>query len=389
MDQSTGDTSRGNLSLSNELLLPICASLSKHELKLIRQTCKSLSVCAEPFLFTTAVISTSATNIEVFEEVYQHPLFSQHVKILVYDVQEFPEVEDYDHSFIRQIINEAHFEDDTWPQEVVQDCGDEVAPFWHFNQDNNKLLPNRSVSRIYWKGKAAFNEQYQRQLSPADKRFSDVVIKGLSSLANLRDMILRTAWKTVEGFNPENSSYDENSKDQYYPGLLARRWHPLWIRPGVSPEPGRMERFLGLLFAALEHARCDLRLLDLSNSALIYGAHWECVGRKYDLALPLGSRIAKSLTTLTVEFDSISWRQTSGKDPLVQMVPPMPLLRDITVFVSPKWDYLLKGAKALSSAIVTAIANSTTFPRITTFCLKGLTISPTQLLESLCDHRNL
>lgn len=104
MDQSAKAAGPELLALPNEVLFSMLAYLKKPDLKFVRPSCKHLSECAVPLLFNVAVISTSSTNIAVFENICKHPLLSKAVRTLVYDFTEFSENNDYNYLVSTQII---------------------------------------------------------------------------------------------------------------------------------------------------------------------------------------------------------------------------------------------------------------------------------------------
>lgn len=404
MDQFSKPSAPGLLALPNEVLCSVLAYLNKPDLKLVRLSCKRLSECAVPLLFNLTVISTSSTNITVFENICKHPLLLKQVKTLVYDFTEFSESDNYDQSIADQIIYDRDIDVPfpPWMEETLQAARKKVPYFWQRSQDQERTegLPYKNVTSLIRNGETVMQKHYEQQLNPTDKHFVDVLLKGLLRLPSLTTLTLQSDWEKAEGFDVEQWA-DEHCSNQFYYGSLARTWHPLSARPrsacGAQEIHGLSQHF-DTLFLALEKARFRLRNLDLHAISMLYAedgeddAGGEDSEGNYLWLLPMTSYIAESLVSLTVWISVLP----GGPNPAFfhvaeadrVTVPPMPALRDLTLKGNICWWG--EGTRdPIASAITRFIANIAVFPHLTTLCLMHCTVTSALLLDALKGHSHL
>ena len=266
------DTPKSGLEekLPLEIQLAVLEYLEKKDLKEVRLISQRWCVLTIPLLFKKIYISCRFLDLKIFRECAAHPVISQGIKEVVYDISHFQ----------ADMSLERYFD------RLTRDCiviFGEKKPFECPNQPFHHYI-NALISDPYqWPNLRSCHENdgfiqegYISWLGHArheESAFSDELLfttlcYGLRKLVNLRSVIVEG---NIFGANIDESMFMDRStlSCEYSGSPTTRNWNPPHARPDADNyEPDILDRHFRTLTLALDATRRltgrtihDLRLL--------------------------------------------------------------------------------------------------------------------------------
>ena len=240
--------------LPNELLLNIFQSSERTDLKSARLVCKSWDPCASRFLFDKIYVAPNAIDLQVFEDITQHPILSKCVRHLVYDASVFTSNMTkicYVDDVIQQMLlvnkkGEASPDDpDFRILELTRDCM--RASFARLRQGEEEQIANWKDHSLFHPGYQAYQEHcaYQRRALQSG-HFLQTLVVGLSRLSCLRSVSLQGGWTRLVVAN----------FGEHHDGTpLARRWNAFHCFPRRWRWGPGIDRHFEIITTALARAK--------------------------------------------------------------------------------------------------------------------------------------
>ena len=211
--------------LPNELVVAILQYLERSHLKSARLVCQTWCFYASGSLFNKIYVGPNRVDVEVFDNITQHPVLSKCVRKLVYDGCEFvPNLSKI--SYVR----------DLWTQTRVmfdsKYCGPESPNpqinEWFRDVACEEELPRKAL--LKWEDRDLINQGYKeyqehsvyQQRALLSGEFIESLVRGLSRLVHLKHVSLKGEWP-----NPTRKCLSEHRHGT----PLARRWSLLHCAP--------------------------------------------------------------------------------------------------------------------------------------------------------------
>lgn len=228
----------GFLDLPDELILTVLGNLGKQSLKRMRLVCQRLASIGATLLLDAIYISPHAKNMEVFEAITQHPVFSASVKNIVFDSAFFAidSPNDYGHALCRQ------FRDPVYRRIKIYD-----GAVRQLIKTFRYRYGTQSHSLVRCGDHAELIEGYRqyRQLAHAQKTYAwfSCVCEGLRKLGAIRSVTIRHSWSMIHDdiIADDNDEWSTNGDDcgidQYDFENEANsldHWYPTWQVCGSS-----------------------------------------------------------------------------------------------------------------------------------------------------------
>lgn len=329
----------------NELVEAIIQSLPGHGLKSARLVSKTWCSYASIFLFKKIYIAPNRLDLEVFNAITQHPVFSKYVRHLVYDDTEFvPDLTK--RGYVKGLWSQTALMFDMGKlgqQDPDPQINDWVADVARMDFSLRDVVDKWEHCDFICHGYEEYREcSIYQQGALRHGEFSESLVQGLSNLVFLETVTLGGGWPVPVPTSP---------CELLHGTPLARSWKPFHCLPharswevGNSREDlyGRM-RPHRILNAALVDAQRHIDEFAISRNC-VHGMYpYTC--KRIDAPLrpePLGSGIANF-------FAPRASPEIFGKtDPM----RPCTLSLDTATFSGPKRLHLRLGScdEALTSA---------------------------------------
>lgn len=275
--------SRSISTMPTEIIIEVFATLHRSDLKSMRLMCHRFDELTHEFLFDKAVVSSANDNVGLFQSVLDNERFAKHVKILVFDIARFQDIDlaHYIQYLVQQIANDLN-KRRHGPESI------DIPDALKTSLEGSKWFKDPGRTRDREELLAAFHEDlnagytsYIRmrrgQELHIDSTFPQNVAAAFKRCPNVQQVEVQTAWEPCNG--PVGDSME--SLLPVYPssGYSARCWRPLFLRPSY-PVHGGLDHTLSLLWLldALSHrpqvshlsfGRGGIQHLD-DNAALSY-----------------------------------------------------------------------------------------------------------------------
>ncbi|KAL8947658.1 MAG: hypothetical protein Q9222_006078 [Ikaeria aurantiellina] len=297
-------------SLPPELIAHLINCLPKSELKRLRLVCRVLDEIACQYLFDRFVIAWDQENLKVAEEFFARSNLSRHCKKLVLDVQEFPSLNEYRYTetLIRQLANDFR------ARKVDRNAHPIPKPL-RTRLDNLKWFEDpgtlRGRDKLLQGFRKRFTKGYRLYLEKRYQqgiyvkyhwtqqlwcRFLAEIFRKCPSLCRVE---IQTFWEPY----PQLIGDSVDSLLPTYPssGMVARKWHPFYVRPRA---PAFVEHVCGPLvsdlFTALHEVGHRLSHLELGYGCV--ATTDMSVYNNVNTRILIAESVVQNLTSLTLHL---------------------------------------------------------------------------------------
>ena len=262
--------------LPPELKVNVLAQLDKRSLKSVRLVSKEWNALATRPLFDRVYISCREMDMEVFQNITEHPVMCTSIRELVYDASLFARDLDIDEYFWALRRKSLIYVRQYWTSKPFNSADDEINAFvsdCHTNKMRDVFYEHISDDFIV-KGYEKHQRcaKYERRVL-GDASFLSRLCGGLRLLSNLRSVkFTNTLWtyeiyedELTGGVKPSNLHGPESGSP------LVRSWNPLHLRPfywsedELEFEHGLICDHLYTLTAALTETRRTIKSLEIPD----------------------------------------------------------------------------------------------------------------------------
>ncbi|KAI4140539.1 MAG: hypothetical protein L6R39_005761 [Caloplaca ligustica] len=224
--------------LPAEIIAEVLSNLSKEDVKNVRLVCHYFEGAAVPLLYDRIVLSQQEPNFAPFDSIISTPKLSKRVKTLTYDMQWFDDLRsenyivDLFHQLHEDLISRLADDDASTLSSQLRATVERVNWFQlraratsRYRQ-SNLLEWWEDVERGYRAYHAHRTRTYYTESSISNRQR---ITTAFANCPNLRQVEMCGSWECY----PQPISDDITSLLPRYhsSGLLARHWHPFWLRP--------------------------------------------------------------------------------------------------------------------------------------------------------------
>ncbi|KAI4180886.1 MAG: hypothetical protein L6R41_006962 [Letrouitia leprolyta] len=320
------------LDCPNEVIDLVVRNLKRREVKQTRLVCRRIALLAAPYLIDVIYISPHSKNMEVFEAVTRHPVFSTTIKHVVYDSAKFSSfsLEDYRHALISQLDQSQY--------NMIQRRNDDLREMMDLLQPYRLILRDSAAEKKglqRCKGHAKFMMGYrqfiilaQQQKDNTSRSWFDRVCEGLRKLGPIQSAIVRNAWDTgcreiiLDDSSGDSSEVDVDEYLDHDPGKMSGlddvdgEWEDFSSSEATSSGHRSLQRLVALGIDGMRLVGSPLARawtpswLQPPSSALALSAQeiisafdydeWYSVGQSFDLLVRLLSAADKHPQILRV-----------------------------------------------------------------------------------------
>ena len=376
-----------------ELQLAVLECLEKKHLKQVRLISQRWCSLAIPLLFNKLYISCRSLDLRYFRECAAHPVISQAIKELVYDISHF----------------QADMSLETYFDRLTRDCiviFGEKKPFERPNQPFHHYINALISEPFQWpnlrschENDAFIQEGYISWLGHArheESAFSDellftILCYGLRKFVNLRSVIVEG---NIFGANIDESMFIDRStlRCEYSGSPTTRNWNPLHARPDADNyEPDILDRHFRTLTLALDATRRmtgrtihDLRLLvdeDIYSGLPVTTLQSTTVDRKLYRASDHAYNNLKSFAIRVIALNQGDFTSPEGLGILPDMLVEMKDLENLEVDLR-RW-FNLDLSYDIRYHTLQQLFPFDIWPNLVSLSLSGLSTKATDLLDLL------
>lgn len=286
-----------------EVVTVISENLHKEDLKTVRFLCHYFEEVAIPLLYDKVIISDQEPNFAPFDCIIGNPRLSKHVKILVYDIQLFKHhrLENYLVHLFRQLNADlmsrlAGFDKSTLPQPLRKEL-ERVRYFQDTMTTRGRLLILLPWKIDVERGHRT-NRSHNTRINYAQSSISirHRMTAAFNNCSGLQRVEIGASWTHYS--QPIGDDINSLLPKYYSSGLLARSWHPFWLRPkNPSQECRERSPLVEDVFDIIRDSGKQMTHLSIGKGCNI-GPELHVVPTSMFIDMPL---VFKGLTSLSLE----------------------------------------------------------------------------------------
>ncbi|KAL9604805.1 MAG: hypothetical protein Q9219_000253 [cf. Caloplaca sp. 3 TL-2023] len=364
-----------------EIITQILPDLDKSQLKKLRLVCHYLNEACLSRVFDKVIASRAGPNFMPFHSITSTRRLNIHVKKIVCDLQTFEEttaayyIRDVCTQFRGDILARlGTAEQSALPVELTQTL--EACNYFEdpgTTHDREKIL--RPFIIHIREGFRTYRKRWQADNSHTVKILS-FVKSALRKCPNVREIELRGSWDFH--YQPLNGQLESILPTYPSSGLVARQWHPLYLRPkspGISLGPLNGHRLVEDVFDIIK--RSGQRISRFSIHEGITICHKMHSGtRSMSEHMPIAFRNLVSLSLdVSVVFDPDLAYSLDHLCPALQAAQG---LKDLAFRAS---NYSVWRHRDSMRIWIYPLLRHCIFPRLTSLRLSAIKASPEEFLE--------